>query len=91
MLTDASVPGDDALPDTGVGVQRERELAPMFVRGDAYGTRSSTVVLMSKAGEIAVHERTYDSRTREVGRVTHSWMRTGERTSASNAGRSIEA
>lgn len=32
------------LPDTGVGLERERFLSPAFIRGSEYGTRASTVL-----------------------------------------------
>lgn len=73
MLNDARIPKDYELPDTGVGMERERALAPMFVRGGDYGTRSSTIVMLSADGEALVQERTFDSDTRETGRVEHSW------------------
>ena len=35
---------DHRLPKTGVGLERERALSPIFIRGESYGTRSSSVV-----------------------------------------------
>ncbi len=64
-LTDRSLPADLELPDTGVGLVRERLLAPAFVTGDAefpplpYGTRSSSVISVSAEGAVAVTERTW--------------------------------
>ena len=69
MLADGQRPEDHLLPDTGVGVERERELAPMFVHGDLYGTRSTTVVLIERGGGLSVHERSFDAQAREVHRV----------------------
>jgi uncharacterized protein with NRDE domain len=44
LLMDESQPPDDALPDTGIGIELERLLAPVFVRGsEQYGTRASTL------------------------------------------------
>lgn len=50
-LADRSVAGDDRLPDTGVGLARERELAPAFIRtpDGRYGTRCSTLVITERA------------------------------------------
>lgn len=45
-LADEQVPPDEQLPDTGVGLALERTLAPPFIRGERYGTRSSSVVLV---------------------------------------------
>ena len=43
-LSDTTIAEDDLLPDTGIGVEHERMLSPIFVRSDVYGTRSSTVL-----------------------------------------------
>jgi uncharacterized protein with NRDE domain len=45
-LADTTTAPDAALPDTGVGLELERALSPPFVRGAAYGTRCSSVVLV---------------------------------------------
>ena len=45
-LSDMTVAPDSLLPDTGVGVELERALSPPFVRGERYGTRCSSVVLV---------------------------------------------
>lgn len=49
-LADRSLPGDDRLPDTGVGIERERMLAPAFIRSPElqYGTRCSTLVITER-------------------------------------------
>lgn len=61
---------DAALPDTGIGMQRERELSPAFVAGDRYGTRASTVVLIGKDGDVFYEERSFGAAGRPLGRVT---------------------
>lgn len=45
-LRDEAPASDPELPDTGVGLELERLLAPPFIRGDRYGTRASSVVLI---------------------------------------------
>lgn len=45
-LADEHVAPDEQLPDTGVGLELERALSPVFLRGERYGTRASTVVLV---------------------------------------------
>jgi uncharacterized protein with NRDE domain len=45
-LADEQVAPDEQLPDTGVGLALERALSPSFVRGERYGTRCSSVVLV---------------------------------------------
>jgi uncharacterized protein with NRDE domain len=47
-LADARPAEDARLPDTGVGLEKERFLSPAFIGGVRYGTRASTVVLISE-------------------------------------------
>jgi uncharacterized protein with NRDE domain len=44
MLSDPTPAPDALLPDTGVGIERERMLSPALITGEAYGTRTSTVL-----------------------------------------------
>jgi uncharacterized protein with NRDE domain len=53
-------PADDAvLPDTGVGLARERALSSIFIRADGYGTRSTTVILIDDRGQLRFRERSF--------------------------------
>ncbi len=60
LLSDATPASDDALPDTGVGLEWERVLSPAMIVGERYGTRCSTVVSISLNGEISLTEFTRD-------------------------------
>ncbi|QOR68864.1 NRDE family protein [Cytobacillus suaedae] len=52
---------DQLLPSTGVSLEWERRLSPLFIRsGEGYGTRCSTVLLMTDK-EIDYIERTYST------------------------------
>lgn len=58
LLAD-DTPADDArLPDTGVGIEWERRLSPVFIRGDEYGTRSGTLLQLTDR-RLFVEERRY--------------------------------
>lgn len=60
LLLDQAQPADKALPDTGVGIELERLLAPVFVRGSAhYGTRASTLAHFSDDGRALMRERSF--------------------------------
>ena len=48
LLHDDALPPDHELPDRGNDLDRERFVAPCFIRGDAYGTRASSAVLMGR-------------------------------------------
>ena len=79
-LADATPAPDAALPDTGVGLDRERLLSPRFVRlpdperpaQARYGTRCSTVLVREAGGRTLIVERSVaaDGRWREPVRHT---------------------
>ena len=46
LLQHADPAPDELLPHTGVALEWERVLSPLFIKSDGYGTRSSTVLLM---------------------------------------------
>jgi uncharacterized protein with NRDE domain len=58
MLSDATPAPDHALPDTGVGLERERWLSPILIVGETYGTRASTVLRVATDGRVRFEERT---------------------------------
>lgn len=63
ILQDAEESADSDLPDTGIGTEFERMLSPMFIKTPDYGTRSSTVVLISHDDKVSFAERVYNSGT----------------------------
>jgi len=65
MLLDEQVAPDTQLPDTGVGLERERQLSSMFIKSPGYGSRCSTVVLIDKNDHVLFVERVYDLKTFE--------------------------
>ncbi len=56
-LADERRAADAELPQTGVGLELERMLSPPFIRGDAYGTRASSVVLIGREQTLFVERR----------------------------------
>lgn len=58
-LADERSAPDEALPDTGVGIELERRLSPAFIRGEAYGTRASTIIMIHHEGRGFIHERRF--------------------------------
>ncbi len=75
LLRDTTRPADDELPDTGVGLDRERILSPLFIASETYGTRSSSVILVSAAGEVIFGERTYAPGNRDASQYQTRWQR----------------
>ena len=69
LLTDRTRPEDNRLPDTGVGLIRERMLSPIFIISPDYGTRSSALLFIDRSDHLTFLERTYPTdrdRLREV-------------------------
>jgi uncharacterized protein with NRDE domain len=58
-LADEHQAPDETLPDTGVGLERERWLSSAFIRGELYGTRASTIVAIDYDGKARVLERRF--------------------------------
>lgn len=58
-LADAHIPDDADLPDTGVGLARERLLSAALIADEAYGTRASTVIQVSIDGWVQAVERSW--------------------------------
>ena len=71
ILEDSHRPDDHRLPDTGVGLEWERLLSPMFIDSPAYGTRSSAVITVTEAGAISFTEKTLD---RSKGRINPQFV-----------------
>ncbi|MEW5735072.1 MAG: NRDE family protein [Thermodesulfobacteriota bacterium] len=61
VLGDTGQADDQDLPDTGVGIELERMLSPVFVRSPGYGTRSQTVLIVQRSGRVLFEERGFDS------------------------------
>lgn len=61
LLADRAQAPDQFLPDTGVGIERERLLSPLFIDAPGYGTRSSTLLLVGHDGAVTFIERSFDS------------------------------
>jgi uncharacterized protein with NRDE domain len=60
LLSDRTLAPDDELPNTGVGIEKERFLSPLFIRTAEYGTRSSTLLFAHRDGAVRYVERSYN-------------------------------
>jgi uncharacterized protein with NRDE domain len=56
-LADRGVAADPLLPETGVGLERERALSAAFIVTPQYGTRCSTVLIVTADGRVSFTER----------------------------------
>jgi uncharacterized protein with NRDE domain len=70
LLADRSVATDHELPQTGIDLQRERELSAVFISGERYGTRASTVVLVHADGGVLFIERSFGAGGKPLGEVS---------------------
>lgn len=73
LLRDPTQAADHELPDTGIGIERERFLSSPFIVGEQYGTRSSTILLLDRLGGGVFIERTFDLRGEAAGEVRHTF------------------
>lgn len=59
LLADRTIVPDQALPNTGISIEWERLLSPVFVSSEDYGTRASTVLWQRTDGAIEFHEQSF--------------------------------
>ena len=59
LLKDGSCAPDSMLPDTGVDLEWERILSPLFITSELYGTRSSSIIFIEREGVVTFLERTF--------------------------------
>jgi uncharacterized protein with NRDE domain len=61
ILEDRTPAKDEDLPDTGIGLEWERLLSPIFITSPRYGTRSSAVLRIDQEDRVIFIEKSYDS------------------------------
>lgn len=59
LLADRQRAEDHLLPDTGIGLERERILSSIFIESPGYGTRLSTVLMKDYSGNVDFEERSF--------------------------------
>lgn len=60
ILSDSEQAPEEDLPSTGIPLELEQAISPVFIKTDNYGTRSSTVLLIHMNGTIEFVERKFD-------------------------------
>ncbi len=65
ILFDKWTPKDKDLPDTGVSLEWERTLSPIFIESSDYGTRASTVLLIDKDNHVTFIEKSLINTTKK--------------------------
>lgn len=61
LLSDTKLAADNELPDTGIGLEKERALSSIRIDLPGYGTHCSTVLLIGADGTVSFEERTWNS------------------------------
>ncbi|HMI82959.1 MAG TPA: NRDE family protein [Polyangiaceae bacterium] len=74
MLGSREPADDHLLPDTGYGLDVERELAPVFITSQEFGTRSSTVLLWHRDGRVTFEERSFGPNGTPIGVVRQEFQ-----------------
>jgi uncharacterized protein with NRDE domain len=65
LLNDHPAPDKD-LPDTGIAHDLEKQVSPIFIKGDAYGTHSSSILIIDITGKVTLEERRFKKGTEKV-------------------------
>jgi len=73
LLEDRTVAPDPDLPATGLSRERERLLSAPFIRDAAYGTRASTLFVVTRDGRARFVERGFDPQGRHCGDFERDW------------------
>ncbi|MEM7181875.1 MAG: NRDE family protein [Spirochaetota bacterium] len=64
---------DHLLPDTGVGLQKERYLSSIFIAGPDYGTSSTAIVLVDENRQVSFWERTFATEAKQTAEVHYNF------------------
>ena len=72
MMRDTTPVADAELPDTGIGVERERLLSPPFIQSEHYGTRCTTLIIEWADGRWLFIERRFGPLGVELGQSEFS-------------------
>ncbi|MDH0746434.1 NRDE family protein [Pseudomonas sp. GD03842] len=70
LLADDTAAADTELPNTGVGFATEKLLSSVFIASPNYGTRASTVLIVSADGSRRLIERSFGPHGGRLGEVS---------------------
>lgn len=74
LMTDREPAATERLPDTGIGLERERALSAQFIVTPTYGTRCTTLLSRSTAGEICFQEWGFGADGQAQERLAYRWQ-----------------
>jgi len=67
IFQDTTRAAEHELPDTGVGLDREKLLGSPFIKNERYGTRCTTIILQHRQDYALFYEKRYDAHGQAVG------------------------
>lgn len=59
ILNNENLADDSQLPQTGLSVEMERAVSPIFIKTEKYGTRCSSILMIDKSGKVNFIERSF--------------------------------
>jgi uncharacterized protein with NRDE domain len=74
LLHDETKAADHLLPQTGIPLEWERQLSSIFIRGQDYGTRCSTLLLVDKNLQLSWFEKTFAANGVPVAQQTYHFV-----------------
>jgi uncharacterized protein with NRDE domain len=66
LLKNERIYPDGLLPETGIGIDMERILSPLFIKSQTYGTRSSNIMLIDNNNNITFTEQVYSPENKVI-------------------------
>lgn len=72
VVNDRYQPAEETLPDTGVGRELERLVAPVFIQSLQYGTRASSAVIVHADGTARMREQCWNPDGTAAGQPSDS-------------------
>lgn len=73
ILADQEIYSDSELPHTGISIEKERMLSPLYIVSPEYGTRSSTILLIDQHNQVQFWERSVTDGSRNVNDVYYEF------------------
>lgn len=70
LLADKKPADEEDLPDTGIPKELEKQVSPIFIQTEDYGTRSSTILLIEKDNTVTFMERRFKPGSKEIDETT---------------------
>ena len=67
IFQDTTRAADHELPDTGVGIDREKLLGSPFIHNERYGTRCTTLIMQHRDGYALFYEKQYNPDGQIIG------------------------